>query len=63
MKTTISTKGQIVLPVEFRELDDIHPGDQFDIERTNPGEYRLRRQLQRPNQGLVDLLLSCPVKD
>ena len=33
MKTTISTKGQIVLPAEFRQLDDIEPGEEFEIER------------------------------
>jgi len=33
MKTTVSSKGQIVLPAEFRQMDRIEPGQEFDIER------------------------------
>jgi AbrB family looped-hinge helix DNA binding protein len=33
MTTRISSKGQIVLPVEIREQDDIKPGQEFEIER------------------------------
>jgi AbrB family looped-hinge helix DNA binding protein len=60
MRTTISTKGQIVLPVELRDADGIKPGEQFEIERVGPDEYRLTRLLPPPNQGLVDWLRSCP---
>jgi AbrB family looped-hinge helix DNA binding protein len=62
MKTSISTKGQIVLPAEFRKRDRIAPGDEFEVERIDAGEYRLKRSKRRPNAGLVDLLLACPVK-
>ena len=37
MKTTISTKGQIVLPAEFRQQDGIEPGEEFEIERIDRG--------------------------
>jgi len=60
--TVISSKGQIVLPAEIRRLDDIRPGQAFDIERLDRGEYRLTRRTRRKNAGLVDLLLACPVK-
>jgi AbrB family looped-hinge helix DNA binding protein len=63
MKTVVSTKGQIVLPAEIRERDGIEPGQEFEIERLNRGEYRLVRCQPRPNEGLVKLLLACPVKD
>jgi AbrB family looped-hinge helix DNA binding protein len=63
MTTTVSTKGQIVLPAEIREQDGIEPGQEFDIERIDRGEYRLIRRQPRPNEGLVDWLLSCPEKD
>jgi len=46
MKTTLSTKGQIILPVV----------------RIGRGEYRLKRKARRRNEGLVKLLLACPVK-
>ncbi len=63
MKTRISTKGQIVLPAELREQDGIESGEEFDIERVDRGEYRLVRRTPPPNEGLVDWLLACPVKD
>jgi AbrB family looped-hinge helix DNA binding protein len=62
MKTTVSSKGQIVLPAEIRQQDDIRPGQKFEIERIDRGEYRLRRTARRRNEGLVELLLACPVK-
>jgi AbrB family looped-hinge helix DNA binding protein len=60
MKTIVSSKGQVVLPVELRERDRITAGQQFEIERLGAGEYLLKRQPARPNEGLVDLLLACP---
>ncbi len=62
MKTTVSTKGQIVLPAEFRRRDDVEPGQEFEVERIDRGEYRLKRTERRRNVGLVKLLLACPVK-
>lgn len=61
MRTTISSKGQLVLPRELRERDGIAPGSEFDVERVRAGEYRLVRRM-RKNSGLVDQLLSCPEK-
>jgi AbrB family looped-hinge helix DNA binding protein len=62
MKTTVSSKGQIVLPAEIRRQDRIEAGQQFEVERLGRGEYRLRRRLPVPNEGLVDWLLACPQK-
>jgi AbrB family looped-hinge helix DNA binding protein len=44
MKTTVSSKGQIVLPAEFRQIDTIEPGQEFDVERLDRGDYRLVRR-------------------
>ena len=63
MRTTVSTKGQIILPAEFRREDDIKSGQEFEIERIDRGEYLLKRTTKPRNKGLVKLLLSCPVKD
>ncbi|OFW03367.1 MAG: hypothetical protein A3H96_26155 [Acidobacteria bacterium RIFCSPLOWO2_02_FULL_67_36] len=63
MKTTVSSKGQIVLPAELRQQDGIEPGQEFTVERIDRGEYRLIRRNPRPNEGLVDWLLACPEKD
>jgi AbrB family looped-hinge helix DNA binding protein len=60
--TRVSTKGQIVLPVEIRKLDRIAPGQEFEVERIENGQYRLTRKARRHNEGLVKLLLACPAK-
>lgn len=62
MKTTMSSKGQIVLPAAIREMDRIEPGEEFIVERIDVGEYRLVRRTPVPNEGLVDWLLECPEK-
>ena len=63
MKTAVSTKGQIVLPAEIRRQDGIEPGQEFEVERIDRGEYRLKRRSPPPNEGVVDWLLACPEKD
>jgi AbrB family looped-hinge helix DNA binding protein len=63
MKTTVSSKGQIVLPAEFRKIDRVEPGQEFDVERVDRGDYRLVRRMARSNEGAVDWLLDCPQKD
>jgi AbrB family looped-hinge helix DNA binding protein len=62
MKTTISTKGQFILPAELRRRDGIEPGQEFEVERIDRGEYRLVRRERPPNEGLVEWLLACPEK-
>ena len=63
MKTTVSSKGQIVLPAELRRQDRIEAGQEFEVERVDRGEYRLVRRPRHPNEGVVDWLLACPEKD
>lgn len=62
MKTTVSSKGQIVLPAELRHQDQIEPGQEFEVERIDRGEYRLVRRTARLNEGVVEWLLACPEK-
>jgi AbrB family looped-hinge helix DNA binding protein len=50
MKTAVSTKGQIVIPAEIRQQDEIEPGQELEIERIDRGEYRLVR-LAPPRRG------------
>ena len=63
MKTTVSSKGQIVLPAALCNQDGIRPGQEFEIDRLTPGVYRLKASEPPKNQGFVDLLLACPEKD
>lgn len=62
MKTTISSKGQVVLPKSLRDRDGIEAGQEFEVVRLKAGDYRLVRSKRR-NTGLIDRLLACPEKD
>jgi bifunctional DNA-binding transcriptional regulator/antitoxin component of YhaV-PrlF toxin-antitoxin module len=62
MKTTVSLKGQIVLPAALIKQDYIAPGEEFTVERIQRGEYRLLRRASIPNEGVVEWLLACPEK-
>jgi len=53
MKTTVSSKGQIVLPVDLRNQDHIEPGQEFAIERVESGEYLIKRLPSGDASGLV----------
>jgi AbrB family looped-hinge helix DNA binding protein len=63
MITTVSSKGQIVLPAELRKQDGIESGQEFEVERIERGDYRLKLIARPANEGLVQLLLECPVKE
>ncbi len=63
MKTTVSSKGQIVLPAELRQQDGILPGQQFRVERLDSGQYLLQREPAGDNVGVVDWLRACPAAD
>lgn len=63
MKTTVSSKGQLVLLADLRQMDGVKPGQEFDVERLDRGDYRLVRRAVPRNRGAVDWLLACPRKD
>jgi len=60
VKTTVSSKGQVVLPAALRQMDRVEPGQEFDVERLDRGDYRLVRRAAPPNEGAIDWLLACP---
>ena len=49
-------------PDAIRQRDSIEPGQEFEVERIDRGQYQLKRKERRRNEGLVKLLLACPVK-
>jgi bifunctional DNA-binding transcriptional regulator/antitoxin component of YhaV-PrlF toxin-antitoxin module len=53
-------EGQIVLPAEFRAVDGVKAGEEFEVDRIGPDEYRLTRLTPPPNRGVVEWLRSCP---
>ena len=63
MKTIVSSKGQVVLPAELRQMDRVEPWQEFDVERLDRGDYRLVRREARLSEGAIDWLLACPQKD
>jgi AbrB family looped-hinge helix DNA binding protein len=63
MKTSLSSKGQIVLPAELREQDRLRSGQQFAVERIAAGEYLLKKLASPGKPGLTAWLSSCPEKD
>ncbi len=50
------------MPAELRRQDGIEQGQEFEVERLDRGEYRLKRRSAPSNEGLVDWLLACPEK-
>ena len=67
MTTILSAKGLIEIPEEFRKADALEAGQRLEIERVGQGEYRVLASESvsqgNPAESLVDILLSCPVKD
>jgi hypothetical protein len=43
-------------------MDRVEPGQEFDVERVDHGDYRLVRRAP-PNEGAVEWLLACPQKE
>jgi AbrB family looped-hinge helix DNA binding protein len=62
MITTVSTKGQIVLPVEIRQQDGIEPGQEFDIERIDRGRISTRAAAVPPEGRPGGLAFGVPGK-
>jgi AbrB family looped-hinge helix DNA binding protein len=50
--TTISSKGQVVIPLPIRERQHIHAGDDFLLFELSNGDILLRRA-RRPKKSLV----------
>jgi hypothetical protein len=44
-------------------MDNVKPGQEFDVERLDCGDCRLIRRAAAPNDGAVDWLLACPEKE
>jgi bifunctional DNA-binding transcriptional regulator/antitoxin component of YhaV-PrlF toxin-antitoxin module len=62
MKTTLSSKGRVVLPTVLRELDRMAPAQQFEIERLQAVEYLLKN-VATLTISMVDWLQRCPERD
>lgn len=63
MKTTVSSKGQIVLPAALRDQDHVRAGESFLVERIASGQYLLKRLGNATSHGIAAWLQSCPAQD
>lgn len=52
---TLSSKGQLALPKQLREADDLDASDVFRLERLGPGKYLLEK-LTLPRQPKARLV-------
>jgi AbrB family looped-hinge helix DNA binding protein len=64
VKTTLSSKGHVVIPPSVQKQQNLRPGDDLEIisDEDQPGTILLRRMNRQPNEGLADWLRACPVK-
>lgn len=61
MTTTISEKGQLVIPKPIRQQRQIRAGDDFEVLAPEGTDDIVLRKVRRtPNKGLADLLLRFP---
>jgi AbrB family looped-hinge helix DNA binding protein len=60
MTTTLSRKGQLLLPAHVRRTLHLSPNDDFEVAIEDEDTITLRRISTPPNQGLVDLLVARP---
>ncbi len=62
MTTTLSERGQLVIPKGIRKRLSLIPGDGFEVDTEGQDIVRLKRVSRRRKFGLGKHLLSCPVE-
>ena len=62
MTTTLSSKGQIVIPASIRERHNFRVGDELLIEERED-EIILKKARRKRKKSLVQWMLDCPVRD
>ena len=62
MTTTLSSKGQIVIPASIRERHNFRVGDELLIEERED-EIVLKKARRKRKKSLVQWMLDCPARD
>jgi len=62
MTTTMSSKGQVVIPAGIRERQNLRPGDELVIEERKD-EVVLKKARRPRKKSMVQWMLDCPVRD
>jgi AbrB family looped-hinge helix DNA binding protein len=60
--TTLSSKGQIVIPASIRERHNFRVGDELLIEERED-EIILKKARRKRKKPLVQWMLDCPARD
>jgi AbrB family looped-hinge helix DNA binding protein len=60
--TTLSSKGQIVIPAPIRERHNFRVGDELLIEERED-EIILKKARRKRKKSLVQWMLDCPAAD
>ena len=56
MTSTLSTKGQLVIPKQFREMDGLEVAEDFQVTRLGPGKY-LYERVPRAHRAAAQLTI------
>lgn len=59
-KSTLTSKGQITLPVQLRRRWDLKPGDRLDFALETDGRVVLRKWIRHANPGADEAVASLP---
>jgi AbrB family looped-hinge helix DNA binding protein len=62
MTTTLSSKGQIVIPAPIRERQRFRVGDELIIEERED-EIVLKKAVHKRKKSLLQWMLDCPAAD
>ena len=62
MTTTLSSKGQIVIPAPIRERHGFRVGDELLIEERED-EIVLKKARRQRKKSLLQWMLDCPAQD
>ena len=62
MTTTLSERGQLVIPKGIRKRLALEAGDDFEVDTEGRDTVRLKRIARHRKSGLGKHLLSCPVE-
>jgi len=60
--TTLSSKGQVVIPALIRQRQQFRPGDELIIEECDDGIV-LKKARRKRKKSLLQWLQDCPASD
>ena len=62
MTTTVSSKGQVVIPGPIRKRQQLRPGDELVVEESDDGII-LKKVRKKRKKSLLQWMQDCPAAD